>query len=199
MYSYEKPHIQTDKIRTIPQLLHEIQQQFPDTDAQWRKDNKGQYHPTTYKVLYADVISFAAGLKSLGIKRGDHSGLLSDNRRERMVADLAVLSLGAADVPQGRDAMPYGIRYILDFSGCRYCCTENEDQLKKVETLLPELPDPEYLIVLDPQFEKPAEHISVAGRAGAESGAGKQPRTVQLLTFPEILETGRRTAALYRQ
>jgi len=173
----------TDNNRTIPQLLQEIQQQYPDTHAQWWKDNKGQYHPTTYKELYADVISFAAGLKSLGIQRGDHVGLLSDNRREWMVADLAVLSLGAADVPRGRDAMPYEIRYILGFSGCRYCFAENEDQLKKVKKLLPELPDLEYLIVLDPQFEKSADHISVTSE--------KSSRTVQLLTFAEILETGR--------
>lgn len=144
---------------TLPKLLQEIQTKYPQVDVQLWKDHKGHYNPTTYSQFYMEVLTFAAGLQKLGVSRDDHVGLISDNRREWLIADLAILSLGASDVPRGRDAMPHEIQYILNFSECRVCCAENEQQLMKIINLLDDLPDIQDIVVLDPDFTHAEESI----------------------------------------
>ena len=86
---------------TIPKLLLETNNEFPEHIAQFSKDEDDDFQPTLFKDLLVDVRHFASGLKALGVQRGDHVGLLSENRREWFITDLAVLSIGAADVPRG--------------------------------------------------------------------------------------------------
>lgn len=190
--------------KTIPQMLQQIRSEYGKTEVQLWKDNKGQYHPTTYEEFYDEVTAFAAGLKGIGIKRGDHIGLISDNRREWLISDLAILSLGAADVPRGRDAMPYELEYILGFSGCRHCLVENEDQLKKVQALKSSLPDLKYLIVMDPNYtpqqnqqessEKDKKNSTKTNNTEKAEKAD-QSADCTIMTFQELLETGKKAHA----
>ncbi len=138
--------------QTIPKMLQSIQQRYPTVNAQLWKDDKGQYNPTTYTDLYDEVLIFAAGLQNIGVKRGDHIGLISDNRREWLISDLAILSLGAADVPRGRDAMSHEITYILSFPECRICLAENAQQLEKILQLSEKTPILEQIVVLDRKY-----------------------------------------------
>ncbi len=83
-----------------------------------------------------------AGFLSLGIRRGDLVGIISDNRKEWLLADMGLAGIGAADVPRGCDSMAPEIGYILGFSGCRTVIVENGRQLRKlieVQSQLPEL------------------------------------------------------------
>jgi len=71
--------------------------------AQLSKDATGVFRPTSYRELYREVEWFAAGLSEVGVARGDRVGFISDNRKEWLIADLAILGLGACDVPRGCD------------------------------------------------------------------------------------------------
>ncbi|HTX72885.1 MAG TPA: AMP-binding protein [Rectinemataceae bacterium] len=117
---------------TIPQLFLERVTRYPELPAQLSKNGSGAFTPVSYAELLEQVKAFAAGLTELGMVRGDHVGIISDNRREWLVADLAILGMGAADVPRGCDATEQEIRYILDFSGCKLAILENDKQLRKV-------------------------------------------------------------------
>jgi long-chain acyl-CoA synthetase len=138
-----------DMYQTIPQMFDEIVQKYPDMGAQMSKDAKGAFHTTTYRQLQCQVRALAASLDSLGLRRGENVGLISDNRAQWLVADLAVLSLGAVDVPRGRDAMPYEVSFILGFTECRFCFAENLEQLQKILELKEGLPALRHLIVMD--------------------------------------------------
>ena len=61
----------------------------------------------------------ALGLAEMGIKPGDRIALLSENRPEWSIADLAILSLGAINVPIYTTQAVDQIRYILSDSGAR--------------------------------------------------------------------------------
>ena len=98
------------------------------------KNNKGEFEYFTYKKVYEDVILTALALQEMGIKKEDRIGLISDNRREWLITDLALLSLGACDVPRGCDSMGSEIRFILSFAECSFCFFENARQLEKVLT-----------------------------------------------------------------
>jgi len=61
----------------------------------------------------------ALGLAELGIKAGDRVALLSENRPEWSIADLAILSLGAVNVPIYTTQAVDQVRFILEDSGAR--------------------------------------------------------------------------------
>ena len=135
--------------RTLVQMFDERVASNPLYTAQLSKDEKAKFHPTTYIQLQEKVRSLAASLRKLGLRRGEIVGLMSDNRAEWMVADLAILALGAADAPRGRDAMDYEIRYILFETEARFCFAENLEMADRIIALKPELPKLETVIVMD--------------------------------------------------
>ncbi|MDD3981778.1 MAG: AMP-binding protein, partial [Spirochaetales bacterium] len=120
---------------------------------QLSKDSGGVFRPTSYTELKDAAASFAAGLKILGISRGDKVGLIADNRKEWLSTDLALLGLGAADVPRGCDATVQEIAYILSWSECRLAILENEKQLKKILEARSSMPQLDSIILFDPAEE----------------------------------------------
>jgi long-chain acyl-CoA synthetase len=152
-----------DMEKTIPQLLQQIVKDFPAYAAQYSKDKENVFQPTSYEVLYQEVQNFAAGLLSLGIRRGDHVGLVSDNRKEWFITDLALLSLGAADVPRGCDSLAGELVYILSFADCKTAALENEQQLAKILPHREKLPLLKTLILFDSDFDKTPYAGSLAG------------------------------------
>ncbi|HEX8188213.1 MAG TPA: long-chain fatty acid--CoA ligase [Pyrinomonadaceae bacterium] len=65
------------------------------------------------------VRAVALGLSALGVKKGDRVALLSENRPDWSVVDIAILSLGAVNVPIYTTQAPEQVRYILEDSGAR--------------------------------------------------------------------------------
>jgi long-chain acyl-CoA synthetase len=74
-------------------------------DGSWR-------HISSHSVA-EQVRNAAIGLMTLGVSDGSHVGILSENRPEWTIADFAVLSIGAADVPVYATQAPRQIAFIL--------------------------------------------------------------------------------------
>ncbi|HEY9054958.1 MAG TPA: AMP-binding protein [Rectinemataceae bacterium] len=140
--------------RTIPQMFIEVAKSQPQVPALLSKDSGGTFQPTSYGELLDTVELFASGLASIGVTRGDKVGLISDNRKEWITADLAILGLGAADVPRGCDATTKEIAYILSWSECRLTILENEKQLDKILEQKVEMPLLESVLLFDPLTEQ---------------------------------------------
>jgi len=165
----------------IPQLLQQIKNDYADTPAQYIKNANGEFEARSFARLYQEVLAMAAGLQELGVGRGDHIGLISENRAEWMVCDLAILSLGAADVPRGNDTMPQELQYILGFSECRLVIVENSVQLEKTAAVVAELPQVKTIIVLDPAYQPDA----------LSSDATKALRKINVQHYRDVVENGR--------
>ncbi len=71
------------------------------------------------KTVVERVRHAALGLSALGIRPGDRVSLLSENRPEWSIADFAILSLGAVNVPIYTTQAIDQIRFILADSGAR--------------------------------------------------------------------------------
>ncbi|MGB4407218.1 MAG: long-chain fatty acid--CoA ligase [Sphaerochaeta sp.] len=138
--------------KTIPQIFTNIVKTYPGYSVQMSKDKSGVFQSVSYSQLYSDVNALAASLSHRGMKRGDTVGLISDNRSEWLLSDLAILTLGAADVPRGRDAMPYEISFILGITEASFCFVENAVQLRKVLNLKDKLPALKHFVVMDREF-----------------------------------------------
>jgi long-chain acyl-CoA synthetase len=158
--------------QTVPQLLQSIVSRYPDTTAQMSRSGDGPFQSRSYSDLYTDVCAFAAGLQTVGVKRGDPVGLVSENREEWYVTDLAILALGAADVPRGNDSTADELSFILGLPECSVAVVENEAQLAKVIQVARSLPSLKHIIIFDGDIP------------------GKPVRGVKGHRYEDILEAG---------
>lgn len=150
---------------TIPRILREQARSFPDLPATLSKDGQGVFRPQSYRELWESVLEFSGGLAELGVGRGDRVGIIADNRREWMLADRAILCLGAADVPRGCDATEREIAYILSFSECRLSFAEDRRQLDKILAARAELPLLGAVVLFDEPGEGDREAAAAVGIA----------------------------------
>lgn len=134
---------------TISRLFLEVATRQPEIAAQYTKNGDEKFHPISYSQLHENAKAAAASLLELGVTRGDRIGLISDNRAEWLTVDLAILGLGAADVPRGCDATEQEIRYILSWSECRLAILENDRQLRKVISSRAEMPLLDTVVLID--------------------------------------------------
>ncbi len=126
-------------MKTIPGLFEESVSKFPDNPLIWEK-KEGKYQPMTYKEVRQRVYHFAAGLIDMGIEAGDHVALLAEGRSEWLIAELAVLYIGAADVPLSvKLNEPSEIAFRIKHSESKWIITSDR-QLNKIRNLKQELP-----------------------------------------------------------
>ena len=75
--------------------------------------------------------------------------LLTDNRPEWHMVDLATIDLGAADVPVYATLTPAQIAYQVKDSGSIAAIVENADQMAKFLEIRGECPDLKHLIQIE--------------------------------------------------
>ncbi|GHU89522.1 long-chain-fatty-acid--CoA ligase [Spirochaetia bacterium] len=135
---------------TLPLMLRARVRESPDIIIQYAKDNTGQFKTKTYQQFYDEMRFAAAGLLELGLQRGDHIGIISDNRQEWLASSFAILSIGAIDVPRGCDITEQELIYILSFAECTAAFAENQKQALKILGQKKDLPLLKTLITYDP-------------------------------------------------
>ncbi|MCF7929293.1 MAG: AMP-binding protein [Spirochaetales bacterium] len=139
--------------QTLTKLFRRVSRENPDINAQLSKDETGTFQPVRFDELYREVSRFGAGLLKIGVQRDDHVGLVSDNRREWLVADFAVMGIGAIDVPRGCDASVDELEYILSFADCSTIIVENMKQYERLKEMIAGIKQAERLIILDASVE----------------------------------------------
>ncbi len=83
----------------------------------------------------------AAGLRAIGLKKGDRVAIYSSSGLEWILSDLAILTAGGVDVPLYENSHPEQLGYILRDSGCKIILLRGQEQLRrllKIKTRLPE-------------------------------------------------------------
>ncbi|MCR4790188.1 MAG: long-chain fatty acid--CoA ligase [Treponemataceae bacterium] len=162
---------------TLPKIIRNLNKTFPDVVAQYAKDEKKEFQPVTFAQLWDFQLSVAGGLLNMGIKRGDHIGIISDNRKEWFQTSMGIMSLGCADVPRGCDATEKDISYILSTADCEVVFAETSNQVKKIMSVKDQIPSLKTLIVYD-EITEDAEKAAKDGK-------------VKLLSYQELVASGK--------
>ena len=160
---------------TVPYLFESKCQKIGDYIFLMEKDKSGKFIDFTYREVRSLVHSFSKALRSLGVKKGSLVGLLSDNRSAWMVSDLAIMSLGAADVPRGRDSTAGEVEFIYKTTEVETAIVENFEQLNKVLSVKQNLLKLKNIVVLDD------DRLTDLLKLEAEYG-------VKLFTYTELIE-----------
>ncbi|HMD65307.1 MAG TPA: long-chain fatty acid--CoA ligase [Stellaceae bacterium] len=107
-----------DSCRSLPAMFFDQADRLGDRPFMWVK-REGRYRPTSWGAAARDVRRLALGLATLGIGRGDRVALVSENRPEWVIADLAIMTAGAITVPAYVTHTVEDHRHLLANSGAR--------------------------------------------------------------------------------
>lgn len=110
----------------------------------------GMFHDVSWASYRDRADAAAAGLLDLGVQHGDRVAILAENRVEWPIADHAILSVGAADVPLHAPLAARQVEYQVGHSQSRGIIVSGQEQADKVFAVLSELPNLEFLISFDP-------------------------------------------------
>ncbi|MBL8694097.1 MAG: AMP-binding protein [Planctomycetes bacterium] len=153
--------------------LQRVAREYGDRECLRRRTSK-DHSPVSYRELYEFVRQAGAGFADLGVRSGDRVGLISDNRREWLVVDLALGAMGAVDVPRGGDTANLEIITILSHSGSRGAVVESVERARALAEAISQMPGLDFLVLLegDPKRIGRLEHLRV-------------------LSFDELLDRGK--------
>lgn len=109
----------------------------------------GKYEDITFGELAARVERVASGLAVLGVAKEDRVALLSENRPEWAIADLAILALGAINVPIYTTLPAPQVAYILQNAGAKAVIASDAKQLQKVLKAREDAPGVAFVVSMD--------------------------------------------------
>lgn len=137
---------------------------------------KNCFQPLSSEEIYSQIQGVVAGLLHLGVKRGDRIALLSENRPEWLISDIAILSVGAINVPVYPTLPSPQIEIILNDAGVNIVIVSNSEQLEKIRAIQSKIPKLHSTVVMDLN----------------------EPETDNLWSFDRLREGGSQTWQLHR-
>ncbi len=104
-----------------------------DAPFLWAKRD-GAWVATSWRAAAEQVAALAAALAAIGLKRGDRVLMVSENRPEWLIADLAIMAAGCVTVPAYVTNTERDHQHILENSGARAAIVSTA---KLARTLMP--------------------------------------------------------------
>ena len=123
--------VNVDEFNSIPGIFYHQANDLKDQPYLWKKEND-KYVSLSWSQVKEQVESLATYLKDLGILEGDRVLILSENRPEWQITDLAIMSIGAISVPAYTTSTTNDYKYIIEHSGARCAIVSSHELMKKV-------------------------------------------------------------------
>jgi long-chain acyl-CoA synthetase len=142
---------------TIPQLFTRLCDRYDGqerTILRYKEHDEG-WVDISWESLRDRVQSLAGFLHREGIRQGDRVALLSENRPEWAVTDLATQLIGGINVSIYTSLPPAKVAYILRDSGAKFVVVSVPVQRKKIEEIMDECPDLEGVVVMSDLPDSP--------------------------------------------
>jgi long-chain acyl-CoA synthetase len=131
---------------------------------------RGEWKTWSTKEIIAQSRLMSLGLMKLGIGKGDKIAMISNNRPEWNISDLAILQIGAVDVPVYPTAAEKDYQFIFNDAEVKICLVSSKDLYDKVVRIKAEIPSLKEIYCFDPiQGVKSWTEILDLGKGGVET------------------------------
>lgn len=137
-------------------MVETLSQIFFNTIKSYIKDDfmlykkEGRYVPISTQEFADRVKHFSLGMKDLDLGAGDKMIILSENRPEWIISDIANLCLGGVTVPIYTTLVPDQVKYIIDDSDAKIVLCSNPELWEKIKAAKSELSKVIHYISFDP-------------------------------------------------
>jgi long-chain acyl-CoA synthetase len=134
-------------VHTVPQMFYSSVRHHGDRNAHifWKND---QWQTINYRTFATIAEEIAAGLLSLGIRKGDNLVIMSQNCAEWGWADMGTELAGGCTTTIFPSLRPDEVKFIVNHSQVNYFFAGNEALVKMIQGLKPELPSLKGIICL---------------------------------------------------
>ncbi len=129
-------------------MFLEQAEKLADRNFLWAKHD-GAYRPMTWRQVDDAVRDLARGLRGLGLEPGDRVVLVSENRPEWLIADLAIMAAGAITVPAYTSNTAADHTHIFTNSGARGAIVSTRALAGKLLPAAMEAPDCRWVISIE--------------------------------------------------
>ncbi|HZK39941.1 MAG TPA: long-chain fatty acid--CoA ligase [Atribacterota bacterium] len=136
------------KLQTLNEMLRNSVNLYGERTA-FKVKKDGKFTPITYQEFYKKVEIFGTGLLSIGMEKFDNVGLVSDNRFEWIISDMAIIGSRMADVPCSGNSSPQDIYFKLNHSDAKATILEGEMQFSNFYKIAKDLPKIKNIILYD--------------------------------------------------
>ena len=109
-------------------------------DVCFADKRNGKWIKTSTKEYLDKAIEMSRGLIKLGIKPGDKVALISNNRSEWNISDVALLQIGAVSVPIYPTITEKEYTYIFNNAEIKLCIVSDEELYQKVTSIKSDVP-----------------------------------------------------------
>ncbi len=147
---------------TFPKLLLEHAQQRGTRPA-YREKDLGIWQTWTWSETKEAILRLAAGMKSMGLRRGDAVAIVGDNRPHLYWAIVAAQAVGALPVPLYQDSVAEEMIHVLTNADVRFAVVEDQEQTDKMLEIRDRCPMLEAVIYNDSRgmrhYDQPILHL----------------------------------------
>ncbi|HEX6737765.1 MAG TPA: AMP-binding protein, partial [Vicinamibacteria bacterium] len=165
------------EVRTLCDIFYRSVDTFRKPEhLQYKKD--GAWRPISSDQLRQAVEELSMGLRSLGVEKGDKVALLSENRPEWAMVDLATLCAGAVDAPIYATLPPAQVLYILKDCEAKVAFVSNPAQARKLAEIRDQAPLLKHVVRFDAN-DLPGMMSLDEVRARGREALAKDPQAVR--------------------
>ncbi len=161
---------------TLTDLYQNLTQKYensPKTAFAFKPSPNDEYKTVTWDQVKEDVNSLASYLIDFGIEKGDRVAILSENRYEWAIVDLAIQMVGGINVSLYTTLPPKQCEFILKDSEAKLFFVSTGIQLKKAVEVFDSCSDLKHVVAFDkPKVKKYLDHDYVTMfKAVCEAGS----------------------------
>ncbi len=155
-------------MKSLIRFFEESVEKFESNVYLWEKP-QDKYEGTTFGETRKQVYEFAAGLITMGIKKGDRLSLISEGRNNWVIGELGILYTGAVNVPLSVKLTPEEIRFRINHSGSRMVLASSIQAIK-LKGVIKDCKTVEKIIHFDTQedYHDNEIHFNEVRKAGRE-------------------------------
>ncbi|MGE5146615.1 MAG: AMP-binding protein, partial [Candidatus Eiseniibacteriota bacterium] len=149
--------------QSLTQMFFETADRLGDKPFLWAKRDGG-FQPMSWREVAVAAGQLSRGLRAHGIERGDRVAIVSENRPEWLISEIAVLAAGAIAVPAYTTNTSEDHRHILNNSGAKAAIVSRQ---KLADALLPaalKAPSCRLVVTVEPlRFSQTVGQVRVIG------------------------------------
>ena len=129
--------MELSKINSLVELFFTKYKELNSTSdklfLKWLKDNKKDF--LTWKEVEGNIQILSEYLRK-NLSKGDRCILLSENRPEWLISDIAIMNAGGVTVPLFTTYSEKDYEYIINDCNPKICIVSNNTQLKKIDKFI---------------------------------------------------------------
>ena len=152
--------INFDDFNSITSVFYHQAEDLNDRPYLWKKSGD-KYISLNWTQVKEQVKSIASYFQDIGILEGDRVLILSENRPEWQIVDLAIMSIGAISVPAYTTSTTNDYKYIIEHSGARCAVVSSHELMKKVLPAIEQVSHCQNVIKINEDDEKYSEALNI--------------------------------------